>query len=526
MKSTDIIVVGALVSWAVALVLRSGRREKGLPPGPPTVPLLGNAHLFGDGKDMYLRVAQWARPYGDIYSLKLSSATMVVLSSATAIKQVVDKHGWAASSRPPSYIGELCGSGGDIDIVFADNSPRFQNLRRFTARFLSPQNLHKYAPAQAAESTVLMHDLMAHSTGISDSFRRYSHSLAKIIAYGQRVPSFHADDVKRFYTSLDQLIHAMSPGVYPPFDLFPALKYLPGPLAPWRSVCRQIRAVRTGIHTQLYEEVQRGRATGDEESSECFIAKLCEPGVPAGEEELYSTTGLALLDAGSDTSAAFLLSFALVLATYPELQARAREEMDAVVGSTRLPVPEDFEKLPFLDALIKECLRFRPQFPMGIPHVMTTDAFYKGYVVPKGAVVVLNTYGIFHDPEIFEDPEVFNPDRFLITEHGTLPGMDTDFRDNLLFGGGRRICPGQWLARSTMQLTSMRLVWAFTFGAATDPTTGATLSRDLDFYDPEFVLMARPFKCAIEPRTTEHRDIILQALEDAKAYLSRYENKC
>ncbi|KAJ7489227.1 cytochrome P450 [Mycena latifolia] len=481
MKSSDIIVVGALVSWAVALVLRSGRREKGLPPGPPTVPLLGNAHLFGDGKDLYLRVAQWARPYGDIYSLKLSSATMVVLSSATAIKQVVDKHGWAVSSRPPNYIGELCGSGGDIDIVFADNST---------------PNLHKYAPAQAAESTVLMHDLMTHSTGISDSFRRYNHSLTKIITYGQRVPSFHADDVKRFYTSLDQLIHAMSPGVYPPFDLFPAL-----------NVCRQIRAVRTGIHTQLYEEVQRGRATGDEESSECFIAKLCEPGVPAGEEELYSTTGLALLDAGSDTSAAFLLSFALVLATYPELQARAREEIDAVVGSTRLP---------YTRAML--CRR--------VPWSCSTPVCVSRRTCAETHCRVFFQDGIFHDPEIFEDPEVFNPDRFLITEHGTLPGMDTDFRDNLLFGGGRRICPGQWLARSTMQLTSMRLVWAFTFGTTTDPTTGATLSRGLDFYEPEFVLMARPFKCAIEPRTTEHHDIILQALEDAKAYLSRYEKKC
>ncbi|KAJ7499966.1 cytochrome P450 [Mycena latifolia] len=278
----------------------------------------------------------------------------------------------------------------------------------------------------------------------------------------QRVPSFHADDVKRFYTSLDQLIHALAPGAYPPFDLFPVLKYLPAPLTPWRSVGRQVEAVRTGIHTQLYNDMQRRQAAGDEESDECFITRLFQSGVPA----------------------------------------RARREIDAVVGGTRLPILVDFPKLPFIDAVIKECLRFRPQFPTGVPHLMTADTFFKDYIVPKGAVVVLNTfmYGVFHDPEIVEDPEVFNPDRFLNSEHGTLPGMDTDFRDNLLFGGGRLvfpafhcqlstdwllyskwICPGQWLGRTTMQLTAMRLLWAFKFGV-TIPITGAPISRDLNFY--------------------------------------------
>ncbi|KAJ7489317.1 cytochrome P450, partial [Mycena latifolia] len=398
-------------------------------------------------------------------------------------------------------------------------------LRRFIACFLSPQNSLKYEPAQAAESTVLLNELIAHPDEISPSLRRYSHSLARIIGYGQRVPSFHADDVKRFYTSLDQLIHALAPGAYPSFDLFPVLKYLPAPMAPWWSVGRQVEAVRTGIHTQLYNDLQCRQAAGDEESNKCFIAKLFQSGVPVGEEEFYSYTGLSLLDAGSDTTAAFLLSFVLVLATYPELQARARREMDAIVGGTRLPILADFPKLPFIEALIKECLRFRPQFPMGVPHLMTADTFYKDYLVPKGAVVVLNTYGVFHDPEIFEGPEVFNPDRFLDSEHGTLPGMDTDFRDNLLFGGGRRICPGQWFGRTTMQLTAMRLLWAFKFGAATDPTNDAPISRDLNFYSSDFVVMPRPFKCAIEPRSAKHRDVVIQALDDAKVYLSRYEGK-
>ncbi|KAJ6598386.1 cytochrome P450 [Mycena vulgaris] len=476
--------LGALLTCAVVFVLRIGRRGQGLPPGPPTIPLLGNAHMLGDGKDLYLKVTEWARSYGDIYSIKIGSQTMIVLSSPTAIKQVVDKHGWAGSSRPGNYIAELSGSGGEFNILFTDDCPRLKNLRRTIARFFSPQNSLKYVPAQAAESTLLLHDLITRPADFSDSIRRYTHSLAKIIAYGQRATSFHAGEVQRFYTSLDQLIHALAPGAYPPFDLLPVLKYVPPPFAPWRVVCRRIESVRTGLHTQMYKALQRRQAAGDEESTECFVGKLFQSDVPAGEEDLdiCRYTGLSLLDAGSDTTGAFLLSLVLILATYPECQARARKEIDVVVGGTRLPVLEDFPKLPYLGALIKECLRFRPQFPLGVPHLMGANTFYKDYLVPEGTVLVLNTYALFHDPEIFEHPEVFNPDRFLNTEHGTRPGMDTDFRDNLLFGGGRRICPGQWVARSTMQLTTMRLIWALKFSAATNPTTGEPISRDLAFY--------------------------------------------
>jgi cytochrome P450 len=63
-----------------------------------------------------------------------------------------------------------------------------------------------------------------------------------------------------------------------------------------------------------------------------------------------------------------------VLAVHPECQERARKEIDAVVGMGRLPAAEDFPNLPYLDALIKETLRFRPQFPMGVPHLMGCDA--------------------------------------------------------------------------------------------------------------------------------------------------------
>ncbi|KAJ7701712.1 cytochrome P450 [Mycena metata] len=524
MQPSEIVLIGVFLSGIATFLLRSGRREQGLPPGPPTVPVLGNVHLLGNGKDLHLRMSQWASTYGDIFSLKISSRTMIVLSSATAVKEVVDKKGWAGSSRPGNYIAEICGTGAESNLIFAPDCPRLRNLRRTLARFFSAQNAPRYLPAQAAESTILLHDLMVHPQDFSESIRRYTYSLTKIMTYGRRAPSFADEDVQQFYSSVDELNHVLAPGVYTLFDIFPFLQYLPVPSsAPWRVLAQRVETVRTGLHTNMCDRVRYGLTAGNKQSAECFVGTVLRSDVPDGEDHFYSYTGIALLDAGSDPTAAFLLSLVLVLAVYPECQARAWKEVNELMGATRLPILADLAGAPYVCALIKEILRFKPQFPLGVPHLMTDEATYKGHHVPKGSIVVLNTYGIFHDPDVFEDPWIFNPERFLKSEQGTRPGRDANFRDNLIFGGGRRVCPGQSVGQSTMELTTMRLIWGLKFSSARDPATGTFISRELDWYSSDLIAMPRSFICTMELRSSERRDIVLQALGEARLYLSQFE---
>jgi cytochrome P450 len=90
--------------------------------------------------------------------------------------------------------------------------------------------------------------------------------------------------------------------------------------------------------------------------------------------------GFTLVEAGSHPSAALVLSLVFVLASYPEYQERAREEIYSVVGRGRLPELDDFKKMPFVDALIKEIIRMRPEFPMGTPHFTTQDLHASSYL--------------------------------------------------------------------------------------------------------------------------------------------------
>ena len=80
------------------------------------------------------------------------------------------------------------------------------------------------------------------------------------------------------------------------------------------------------------------------------------------------------------------------MASYPEVQKRAQDELDLAIGPGRLPTMDDKQSLPYVSAILKECLRWRSVVPLSIPHLSTEEDEYKGYRIPRGSVVVSNTW--------------------------------------------------------------------------------------------------------------------------------------
>lgn len=79
---------------------------------------------------------------------------------------------------------------------------------------------------------------------------------------------------------------------------------------------------------------------------------------------------------------------------YPEVQRKAQEEIDRVLGAGRLPKMTDRANLPYIDAVVKETLRWHPVAPMGIPHMSVEDDMYEGYHIPKGSLFLPNIWYI------------------------------------------------------------------------------------------------------------------------------------
>jgi cytochrome P450 len=135
---------------------------------------------------------------------------------------------------------------------------------------------------------------------------------------------------------------------------------------------------------------------------------------------------------------------------FPGVQRKAQEEIDQVLGG-RLPTVADRGKLPYADAIVKEALRWHPVAPMGIPHVSVEDDLLNGFYIPKGSLIMPNIWALTHDSEVYHDPMVFKPERFLGID-GREPEMDPHA---VVFGFGRRVCPGQFLADVTQFISAL-----------------------------------------------------------------------
>jgi hypothetical protein len=172
----------------------------------------------------------------------------------------------------------------------------------------------------------------------------------------------------------------------------------------------------------------------------------------------------------------------LAMIAYPETQARAQAELDAVVGRARLPTFADYPHLPYIRAMVKEILRWGPVAPMGLPHRTTADDWYEGMFIPKGAICIPNVWLMNRNPDVYgENAAEFDPARYL-DGNGDI-ALAADFKDegHVSFGFGRRECVGRHVGNNSLFINIAVMLWAMKFERKKD-ASGKPLPLDLNSF--------------------------------------------
>src|SRR5271169_2011611 len=111
-----------------------------------------------------------------------------------------------------------------------------------------------------------------------------------------------------------------------------------------------------------------------------------------------------MIEAGSETTSQSLNNTIVGLLSNPEAVKQCQEELDRVIGDGRTPTFDDEPNLPYIRALGKETLRWRPTNKLGHNHYVTEDDWYEGYFIPKNTIIMLNVWAMHFNPEEFPDP--------------------------------------------------------------------------------------------------------------------------
>ncbi|KAL1980669.1 hypothetical protein VTN96DRAFT_3649 [Rasamsonia emersonii] len=262
-----------------------------------------------------------------------------------------------------------------------------------------------------------MNNLLEDPDRIFEYARLYPVSVACILLYGQRAKDLNSWWYKGFYEMMEEWGVVLEPGANPPIKEFPALWYMPGR---WRKRMNRVKKMRNELWTKARQIVDERRARGDKR--DCLIdEKLDEMSRtewPLPEFAFNNLFG-ELVEAGADTTANQVLTIIMALAKHPEVQKKAQAEIDRVCGTERAPQFSDFEALPYINCIIKEGLRWRPTARTALPHRVTKDDEYNGYLIPKGSTIFIAVWAMHQNEKLYQDHEKFNPDRFL--NHPNLP---------------------------------------------------------------------------------------------------------
>ncbi|PVH83171.1 putative cytochrome P450 [Cadophora sp. DSE1049] len=485
-----------------------------LPRGPFPLPFIGNILSITADK-FSARLEEWSHIYGPIYTIWIGRSPRIIATDPEITSDLLSRRGSKYSSRPRMIVfGELFNNGASMAALPYGHA--WSLRRKLLHNSLKSSALPAYKPRQEAEAMNFIADIAKDSSSWSEGIDRFAASVVFSLAYGRRIASLDSKALKKRQYLFRVAAKIMAPGAYL-VEIFPFFLHLPDFLSRWKEypirMGRELAAFDISLVDAVKDDLKEEKGVVQISLTEAMLdlKKKGEAGADMLSEAHFAAIPATLFGAGSDTTTSTLHS-----------AKAAQAEIDKVVGQHRSPTFADQANLPYIDALIKEILRWRPAAAFGVPHATSEADVYNGYRIPKGTVVWPAAWGLNQNAEYFPSPNTFAPERYL-------PVYDPRFDSKIAakpfppgchphasFGFGRRACAGADLATSSLFIVLAKLLWAF------DVKPAEREVYDVDAYEGGMILRPKPFKCEFAVRDEERRGVLEREMREAQKVLDLF----
>ncbi|KAG1759313.1 cytochrome P450 [Suillus occidentalis] len=439
------ICVGALVCATLVGVVRYGtekRKVLPLPPGPRPIPIIGNIRGIAINAP-WLAYTEWGKQYGDIVYSHLLCQHIVVINSEKVAIELLGKRSYNYSDRPDLPTNELFGLG--FNTILMKYGARWRCQRRIFNQAFRAEAALSYRPMQERKAQQLVRDMLDNPEEFLKHVHAFSSSVIMSASYDYDTK--HNDPlVELIGKSLKLAVEELRPEVAAVFIALPILLRLPT-WFPGMSIKRKAAQSREWVREWMNDPFQDVLKRTTCSVLQVFILAMQKP----------------------------------TLSSIPSL------------GASRLPTFSDRPSLQYIDAILRETLRWHPILPLSTPHASVNSDVYEGYYIPKGATIVPNVWAMSRNEQKYPNPSQFLPERFLDAE-----GNLNDDTVDIAFGFGRRICVGRYFADASLWIAISCLLAKFTFSKQ----IGAD-GKAIDF-EPQWsnglAVHPLPFPCSVTPR--------------------------
>ncbi|KIM31146.1 hypothetical protein M408DRAFT_327438 [Serendipita vermifera MAFF 305830] len=471
--------IAIFTASVVALHLRKSNRK----PGPETFPgpkpdfLLGNIRQFprSHWKDVF---KAWKDEYGDVVHLGMPGTSILILNRWEDAEELLAKRANIWSGRPPNrLVNELMDF--NWSILQIQPSHPFYEMRKVFRKVLGPNAVGDYDRLIEGASQELVKDLASFS---GDPLALLQDSIGKVIvtiSYGEDL--WRKQGKQLVQTNMDgiDLVAHVFAGVWL-VNFIPITRFLPSwfPGLTFPTVGKRGRDIFQKIRYSPFGAVKDAIDRGEADFS--VISKYIED--PEISQEFLRDATAMMYFAAVDTTSTGLINFIYHMLMFPDVQKKVQKELDDVIGRGNAPNMASIQTAKYLKATWQESLRLLPPVATSVPHFSQSEDHWKGVYIPKGTLILSNISWMLRDPRLWgEDSTDFKPERFL-PEFNPRANELKDVESSV-FGFGRRICPGRYLAERN------GIVYAAAILSAYDivPPSGGPIPTSVEFTPGQFL---------------------------------------